>query len=424
MFKKLFNVPSINLLITILSIGIGFFVYPQIISNIHKITYSINTGKTTTPTPMPLYGFKHLKNPDPYYKEITFAADFAAVYYTAKNFDKPNIYSGQYEANHRPVLYPPIIYYTYNKLFCTYPFPKAALLHLLLQAILLLLSSYFILRYYKLEIMFIPVCISYSLILFLTPVGLSEFERGQFDIYPALSILFFMFGIYESNSPAFAYSALFAALKWTIAPFFIQGFIIYLLISKDNKKFKFLGIFTGILLLTLAIFPEQSIQYLQTLYNAQNHHREGFSGITRIPAATIIFIFILSLLLYLIPLIIHERKNLFLKTFLPYMSGLAVLDLFIPSIAWEYRAIYLIGFIPMAIIWITKYTNNSLYKYSFLGSFILIIFIIFHGTWIIGKFPIKLTLITYVIYYVVTVFISISTITLEKDPTPPNHSFK
>jgi len=371
---------SVNLAFYGLFIVLGVLISPQVVSNISKLSISILTGVRIEPIPSPLYGFLHFPNLKPEFKDITFAADFASVYTTAKHLDKPDIYTGEYDVSHRDVPYPPITFFLCNKFLGKLPFGQAALSFLFLQIILLFISSFLVLRYYRLGLIMIPLTVVYSYLLFLTPVGLSWFERGQFDIFPALSILFFMFAVYESKGYAFVLSALFASFKWTACLFFVQGFIIYLVYCFDLKSLKHFSIFAGVLLLTLVFSPYKLIlNSFLALYKFQRLSPMGPTLTNRLPAESIYLLLILSLLGYLVILLMCHHKKIFLKTFLPYMTGLLALDLIIISRAFEYRALCFIGFLPMLLPWIIKFKNISFYKIFFVFTFSLFIIAAFHG---------------------------------------------
>ncbi|MBF0512008.1 MAG: DUF2029 domain-containing protein, partial [Candidatus Omnitrophica bacterium] len=235
-------------------------------ANINHLIYSINTGVVWQTDPKPLYGFLQPSSFDPVFSDLTFAVDFSGVYFRSNNFDKGDIYRNRYyDVTHRPLLYSPLICYLYNKTFCHLPFPRSALLHLLFQVFLLMIGTLFVYRYYRLDILILPTLVLYAVLIGLTPVGLSWFERGQFDIYPAVAILFFVFGVTESKWYAFVLSALVASLKWNMIPFFVEGFVFYLLFYGDKRRFQFLGVFLGIIAVSVILFPQYMRDYFSIL---------------------------------------------------------------------------------------------------------------------------------------------------------------
>jgi len=394
----------------IISIFLGALLAPMMASNISHLSLALINGECQKITPHPLYNYYHIDSSNPDFANITFAADFSNVYFTAKNFQKRDIYTGKYDPAKRPVLYPPFLYYIYRHTFCHFTFGEAALWHLLSQILLLFLSTYFILRYYHLRLMFLPLTVTYSALLFFTPLGLSELERGQFDIYSALSILWFLFAFYERKNYAFVLAALFASLKWTSAPFFFQAFLIYLLVGKNKSRFKFFALFTGTFLLTLILFPQHITNYLSSLYNTQIFHQEGDISLVDKTSPLLLYLLpSLSPLLYALSLIFNKRDNIFLLTFLPFMSALAVLDLLIPSSTYQYRAIYLLGFLPMTLVWMLRLENDSTYQTLFIFLFVTFIFFVFHCLWMIKaiEFKAEYCIPIYLAFYFIVASISL-----------------
>jgi len=96
-------------------------------------------------------------------------------------------------------------------------------------------------------------------------------------------------------------------------------------------------------------------------------------------APVLYLILISSLLIYLIFLLRSKDKTVFLKTFLPYLTGLLGLDLLTISQAFEYRTLCFLGFIPMLIAWLMRYKNNFVYKVIFAVGFILFMIEAFHA---------------------------------------------
>ena len=118
---------------------------------------------------------------------------------------------------------------------------------------------------------------------------------------------------------------------------------------------------------------------------------------------------IISLLIYLIFLSMCKNKTIFLKTFLPYMTGLLALDLLTISRAFEYRALCFLGFIPMLMPWMIKYKNNAFYVILFILAFALFTITAFHGYGLFSTIDIKEQYFT---AFYLAYFIGITTLTI------------
>lgn len=408
--------PALLIWTVFLSIFLGGLLFSPISSNIVKMIHTFETGKVDQTNPLPLYGFFRPEKNKPVCNDFTFGVDFGQIYYSSKYFSNVDIYkTTKYDVFERPFCYPPILCYLYNKTLCHFLYPQAVILHLFLQIFLLLSASYYVLNYYRLNFMALPVTLIYFIVLFLTPVGLAWAERGQFDIYTALAILFFMFAVYESNAYAFILAAFFASLKPTIAPFFVQAFIVYLLIDFNHKKLLFFFLFAAVILINLLFFPHYSILFLTAVYTIR-FWSQGLTLVNRMPSIIILFIPIISLLVYLIPLGLKAQKHISLKTFLPYATGLVTIDILLTPISWEYRTLCLLGFIPMAIAWFFHYCRDILYRREFILLFLLFLFVSFHCFWFLSSASTMWSpkpeyfIASYIAYYLAIAVISISRI--------------
>ncbi|MBF0594299.1 MAG: hypothetical protein HQL22_04960 [Candidatus Omnitrophica bacterium] len=397
----------------IFSLLTAIIISPLIFVNIQNFFYSVQTGVPSKTTPESLRGFVRFNSPSPEFKELTYTEDFKPVYVASKkfiNFNNPNIYNKEIFGCPHQNRYPPLLYFLYNKTFCNFSFPTATLLHLFSQILLLVLASFYILCYYNLAIMIIPVTVIYCAVLFLTPIGLFWLERGQFDIYVALSIMFFLFAAIESKSPFFALSAIFMSLKPTIFPFYIQAFIVYLAFNWNLEKLKHLAIFISLILVTLIIFPNCWMPYLLSCIDYQTNYSSHITLIKTFPALLLTFLLAINLTAYLTSLFVNRNKNILQNTFLPYMSSICVLSLSLASINFEYRIIALLGFIPMIFVWLIKIHNDQSYKIEFSIFFLLLIYVEFHGYWNFTTWlpSDDIIITTYLAYYLTVSLISIA----------------
>ena len=95
----------------------------------------------------------------------------------------------------RPSRYAPFIHYVCAVSFCKLDYGQASLLHMLVQTGLFFF--FFVMTFKILEIesdLWMGLAAT-MLFLFVTPAGLSWFERGQFSLYVALAYLLLMVGL-------------------------------------------------------------------------------------------------------------------------------------------------------------------------------------------------------------------------------------
>ena len=114
---------------------------------------------------------------------------------------------------------------------------------------------------------------SVNFCLFLTPVGLSWFERGQFSLYVSLSYLWLVLGLVNRNGYYIFLSALFAYVKWTSFPFIFLVLVLWLLNSKSIKELKYSIYLALVFPLTVVFFfllyLEYGIHFLVGLFEQE-----------------------------------------------------------------------------------------------------------------------------------------------------------
>jgi hypothetical protein len=124
--------------------------------------------------------------------------------------------------------------------------------------------------------------------LFLTPVGITWFERGQFSLYIALAYLWLILGRHTHNPFYVLLSALFAFVKWTSLPFIFVILALDLVSSKDLNELKcsvlFGGLFAIVFVLLSLPFYNATRAYLTGLYQQELTLRgEGLSLMIFLP---------------------------------------------------------------------------------------------------------------------------------------------
>jgi hypothetical protein len=334
--------------------------------------------------PLPRYDFARIPdNPltEQYQAQNRLAVDFAQIYFPAQQMAalSENYQSGILDPLQRPSRYAPLVHYFCSITICKLDYGLASVLHMAIQVFLFYVV--YIISFISLKIWkyILPGLLLANIYLFLTPAGLSWFERGQYSLYVGAAILLMILGFIK-NKPIFGIiSALFAFIKWTSFPTLFVIFSAALLGSKsltEGKKYFLLG--GGFLLVVLALtfsFPAQSIEFLKGLLQ-----QERFAAPGGVSLAKVLPVWIAKLLP--IPLIIigyiHFKINLnVVERTIPFLAGAAILMLTYPTLAYEYNLPSLLGFIPLLIYWTTlsdhsiKEPMRAILNYSFL-AFVLV----------------------------------------------------
>jgi len=283
------------------------------------------------------------------------ALDFAQVYFPSRRFDdlKNNYMSGEYDPKGRSSRYAPFIHYLCSLTYCRLDYGQASFIHLFLQ--ILLFYVFFVASFVYLKITnYIPFGILLvNVSLFLTPAGISWFERGQFSLYVALSYLFILLFTLERRFWFILLSALFAFVKWTSFPFIFVIMAIILLVSNDYKNFKlnilFVSLFLTVVILLLVFFSDTSYYFLRGLYEQERFSDpEGVSLIKLLPKA---YVKIMPLLLIFLGLLYARKyRGNFIRC-MPFFTAVGILMLMYPTIAYEYNMPAMLGFVPLMLYW-------------------------------------------------------------------------
>jgi len=167
-------------------------------------------------------------------------ADFAQIYFPAQQISRTaeSYREGTSDPWGRPSRYPPLVHRACAGTICQLPYGPASLAHVVLQYLLLLVSLLYVFRRWNLQDSLLPALLLVNVCLFLSPVGLAWFERGQFTLYVALSILWLTFGLIERSTPSIALATLFAYVKWTAFPFVFVIVGLWVAVSKDRAELR------------------------------------------------------------------------------------------------------------------------------------------------------------------------------------------
>jgi hypothetical protein len=334
--------------------------------------------------PLPRYGFARIPDiplTEQYQAQNRLAVDFAQIYFPAQQMASlsENYQSGILDPLQRPSRYAPLVHYLCSITICRLDYGLASVLHMAIQVFLFYVVYIISFKSLKIGKYILPGLLLANIYLFLTPAGLSWFERGKYSLYVEVAILLMILGFIK-NKPIFVIiSALFAFIKWTSFPTLFVIFSAALLGSKslaEGKRNLLLG--GGFLLVVLALtfsFPNQSIEFLKGLLQQERFAAPGGVSLTKV-----LPVWIAKLLP--IPLIIigyiHFKINLnVVERTIPFLAGSTILMLTYPTLAYEYNLPSLLGFIPLLIYW-TKLSDNpikepmrAILNYSFL-AFVLV----------------------------------------------------
>jgi hypothetical protein len=336
------------------------------------------------------------------------AADLAQIYFPSQDISK--LIDGYYVETtsdpwQRPSRYAPFVHFACAMTICRLPYGYAGFAHGVIQIVLFLAGIGFAFRelqikkYTTLAYLFFVFCI------FLTPSGLSWFERGQFSLYGALSYLWLFLGILKERKDYMVLSALFAFIKWTAFPYLFLFFCVYFLATYRQKDFRKKMTLFIVFLVTIEIlflfFAKIGIVFLSGLI-AQEVYAPPF-GISLVKLIPVGVTKTVPFLLILAGYINIRYGGRMLVDLIPFFTGSMVLLLTYPTIAFEYNILNVLGLMPFVMYWSKAHTADGRFRNIFLYSFLLFM--------ILGSFSLMIfrTEVNVLIFYIIVsvFFISI-----------------
>ena len=281
--------------------------------------------------------------------------DFAQVYFPSKTFSElsNNYIDGSDDPLRRPSRYAPLVHYLCASSICKLDFGWAAYLHMFIQLALFYLSFFLALKILDLMKYMLPFTLLVNFFLFLTPVGLSWFERGQFSLYVATAYLWLILGIH-THKPFFTLlSAVFSFVKWTSLPFIFVILSVNILANMgDLKELKravaAAGIFAAVFVLFSLPFIDQTKFYLAGLYQQELiNPADGISLMVFLPR---ILVKAMPFMLIGLGWLAFRRLRESIPL-IPFFAGAAILLITYPTRAYDYSIPVLMGFIPLMFTW-------------------------------------------------------------------------
>jgi hypothetical protein len=341
--------------------------------------------------PRPRYGFMRVpRNPFTLQFDSVnrLAADFAPIYFPSQKLSSlAQAYTKEtLDPWHRPSRSAPLIHAICSVSLCRLNYGYASFLHMTIQILLFFLSFVYAYKILHLERYILNGILLVNFCLFLTPVGLSWFERGQFSLYVSLSYLWLMLGLINRNVIYLFLSAIFAYIKWTSFPFIFVAFTLFIISSKNIKELKqsvFLASgFMSIIILLFLSYPKFGVYFIVGCIEQELQFVPAGLSLTKLLPRFLVkaLPFVLIIFGY-----VHIRKfkNDYVSLF-PFLVGSGIILVCYPTLAYDYSVPCLLGFIPLILYWTKLPMNQDLHLGYFL-KYLFFFFIIIASSAVLTK---------------------------------------
>jgi hypothetical protein len=295
-------------------------------------------------------------------------SDFAQVYFPAQDaghmenaFDTGKTL----DPWRRPSRYAPAVILACAATLCRFDFGVACLLHIVLQLGLLYGLLYWSSRKLGVSDYALPGIFFANACLFLTPVGLSWFERGQFSLYIAASYLLLIIGLLKKRPAWIAAAAVLAFIKWTSFPAIFIILAVYLLSVRSRGELKanalLVSVFAGVtlaLLLVPAVFTKGADTFVRGLL---------LQELEDMPRGATLLRYVPRLVVKLLPagaillggLATLARRN-DADWLVPYAAGAVSIMLVYPTRAYEYGLPSVLAWLPLLAYWVRQARRSEM----------------------------------------------------------------
>jgi hypothetical protein len=334
--------------------------------------------------PPPKYDFMRMWDYKPYQAENRLAADYAQIYFPSQKFEalSENYEQGVYDPFSRSSRYAPFLHYICSISFCKLEYGYASFLHMLIQLLLFFGAFSASFKILDIEYNFGAGFLLAVVLLFVTPAGISWYERGQFSLYVALAHLLLIVGLFKNKPILVVVSAFFAYVKWTSFTLVFVIFTADLLASKNSgefiRKMKVIAAYALVLALLSLPFLKEFPFFLAGLFYQELHIAAYGVSLNHLLSPS--FSKIAFLLVILMGYVLARVKHLSFENLLPFFAGAGIFSLIYPRVAYEYNIPNLFAFIPLLFAWAKQGDSiRHILKFIF---FFFMIFISYYSVFI------------------------------------------
>ena len=318
--------------------------------------------------PSSIYGIAPLPAAAPSAKRATAAGvDFSQVYnsaialrhgqsaYRSRNGDIPNPFGREPGYG-----YPPLTNWLYVPLSLL-PYGAALMTHAVLSVCLFLGIALHVLVKAGLVRQSAVVCLVLFGLYFLTPIGVTHLERGQFDLFVAAAVLACISCLLlPGGHPGLAVAAgLLGAMKWTSVPFLLC-FCALGVVSAERRKRRDFFLVPAVMLLATLAFGSGLKEYWPTIQKFEigakpfgltlQNFMPRWAARSVLPAVTLGA----AALVRIAARSPAARGRLFAAIGLPFALALSCLSICFGTLSYEYHAVTLLGLIPAVVVWTVR----------------------------------------------------------------------
>ncbi len=309
------------------------------------------------------------------------AADFAQIYFPSQDLSRltENYRTGALDPWGRPSRQSSVQHRLCAVTACRLPYGRASIVHIAVQLLVFAVAFVHVHRRLGLESHLPGNLLLAGVCLFLTPVGLSWFERGQFTLYAATSCMLLVVGLLKKSYAETALAGLFGHLKWTSFPFLAIVTSLFLLSSRSlwqlKKNLGFALALAAPIVVLLLLFPRESYFFVAGLLDQEARVEPmGPLSLSRLLPRELV---------KLLPLALLALGGLFLRLngcrfdcrLIPFFAASIILLMTYPTVAWNYSLPAALGFVPLLFYWARRSPGEEMAKLALAYGYVLFLFL-------------------------------------------------
>jgi hypothetical protein len=292
-------------------------------------------------------------------------ADFSQVYTSARSLRQGqsaylNKAGRTTDVFGRPAGYPPLMNWVYVPI-TDYTYVDALLIHTALWALVLVLVGGLFLARTGLQRHWFALTTMMASLYFLTPVGYTHIERGQFDLVVATAtVLAMMCVVLPGNHFLLACIAgALGALKWTAVSYLGCFAALGFLVSPNRRRVTFMLIPVLMAVCTFS-FWNGVMEYWPTIQKYEIDAEpsgttfEWFLPRPVVKAIPVLLTLIVAGLVWWRGRSVLERRQLLLAVAAPFSVALMCVAICFGTISYEYHTVAMLGVTPGFVVWLER----------------------------------------------------------------------
>jgi hypothetical protein len=323
--------------------------------------------------------------------------------------------------------YPPLMNWLYVPM-TFFPYHVALLLHTGLSLGALFAATVFVLGRMGLRRHAWPVILVQATLFFLTPIGFTHLERGQFDLLVAASLLLCFACVYgRAGFGVAAVSGFLGALKWTALPFLGCFSVLGLSLASRSRR-RFFLLIPAVVALGTGVFWQGVLEYWTCLriyefetppygLTLQNLLPRLWTKLAPILATASVAIFAFA------RFPAAQRPQVLMAISAPFALALINLTICFGTYSYEYHTVALLGMVPALIVWLEAAgslvpARMKIAISTAFGLFLIVAFRLF-GLTVLGYVAMTGIYLALAVFFLATCAYTIHTVHLRRPGARP-----